>query len=76
MYIGLNRLEYFSKPTIIDCRNVRHIFRAKLFEKFSNRELSFKGILPEGMLTGIFKIVERSKLIERKDKIRISPSLT
>lgn len=61
-------INFFSKETIINCREIHKITKDKLKENFSNNILNIEGELPAQMLVDIDKIIEKSFFISSIDK--------
>ncbi len=68
VFVAENAVSFFPLPTLIDCRYAESISRDKLREKYGNRELEFKGMLPEPFITKITDIVKTSRLIPKRTK--------
>ena len=68
VFVPENTVSFFSLPTLIDARRAEWISRDKLREKYGNRELEFKGMLPELFIAKISDIVKTSRLIPKRTK--------
>lgn len=68
VFVPENTVSFFSRPTLIDCRHPELVSRNKLREKYGNRELRFKGMLPEPFMTKVVNIVKASSLIAERTK--------
>jgi len=66
--IPAGTLSFFSKETIINCREIHKIPKDKLRENFKNSILQIEGKLPENIINDIDKIIEKSFLVSPKDK--------
>jgi len=63
-----NIVSFFPLLTLLDCTYVEWISRDKLREKYGNRELEFKGMLPEIFMTKVIDIIKTSRLIPKRTK--------
>lgn len=68
VFVPENTISFFPLPTLIDCRSAECISRDKLREKYGERELEFRGMLPEPFITKITDIVKTSRLIPERTK--------
>jgi|GEM_PF-2008778 len=69
--ISANQLSFFPKDTIIDCRKIHVFDRSMLKERFRDNDLQFTGVLPDTYLTQLINIVNKSRLISKKDRLLI-----
>jgi len=74
IFIPKNTVPFFLLTTLIDCRYPYLLKRAKLRKKYGDRELSFKGILPEQLMNKVIRVVRGSSLISPKIKKLILPT--
>ena len=68
VFVPDNTVSFFSRPTLINCMELESISRDKLREKYGNRELEFKGMLPESFMNKVIDILKTSRLIAEKTK--------
>lgn len=66
--IRAGSISFFSKETIINCREIHRIARDKLKESFRDNILQIEGELPQEMLNDMDKIIEKSFFISPADK--------
>ena len=66
--IKAGSISFFSKETIINCREIHRITRDKLKENFRNNILQVEGELSQEMLNDVDKIIENSFFISPADK--------
>lgn len=66
--IRAGSISFFSKETIINCREIHRIARDKLKESFRDNILQIEGELPQEMLNDVDKIIEKSFFISTADK--------
>lgn len=66
--IRSDSISFFSKETIINCREIHRIARDKLKESFRDNILQIEGELPQEILNNMDKIIEKSFFISPADK--------
>ena len=66
--IAANSLPYFSKETIIDCREVWAIERLTLKKRYQQATLKFVGVLPASTMEAIDRLVASSRSISMRYK--------
>lgn len=63
-----NTLPFFSKETILDCREVFSLEREDLKRRYRQATLKFVGILPQGYMDRIDRLVASSRFISMRHK--------
>lgn len=71
LVLSAGTVSFFAKETVIDCRQVHKLSRDQLKRNFQGGLLQFAGVLPFEHLTGLDRIIRRSRFISSDDKKHI-----
>lgn len=66
--IAANTISFFSKDTVVDCRQIFSFRREALKRNFRDNLLQFAGQMPQEFMERIDEVIRQSKLIAKNQK--------
>jgi len=71
VYIQSGTVEYWPKPTVINCMKEYYIYRDKLLDKYSRGDFEYRGHLPDELMADVDAIIKSSTVISDVVKQKI-----